>query len=226
LGLAVATALSVVSVRPAHALQGGEDPSELPVLIDKRFGADGRHQLGLQFSSAIATKFVEATGLYLTYDYNFIDILGIEVGAGYFFGSESKIMEQVRQNFPTTEPPLSDLYQLQWVGSLSAIFTPFYGKMSIAGILDPTWDLFIVVGGGAVGVQRQVGFKDQNLAKDSQVTGLFTAGAGLRLFFHKYAILRVEMRNFLFPEPAQGKDGFTSGLHIQAGLQFNFGGDS
>ena len=226
LAFAVVLGTSLGLERQAHALQGGEDPSKLPVLIDKRFGADGRHQLGLQFSTAIATKFVEATGFYLTYDYNFMDMLGLEVGGGYFFGKESKIMAQVRENFPNTEPPLSDLYQLQWMGTAALIFTPFYGKMSIAGIFDPSWDLFLVLGGGAVGIERQVGFAEQNLAGDSQVTGLFTAGAGMRLYFFDYLILRLEMRNFLFPEPAQGKDGLTSGLHVQAGLQFNFGGGS
>ena len=238
LAFAVVLGTSLGLERQAHALQGGEDPSKLPVLIDKRFGADGRHQLGLQFSTAIATKFVEATGFYLTYDYNFMDMLGLEVGGGYFFGKESKIMAQVRENFPNTEPPLSDLYQLQWMGTAALIFTPFYGKMSIAGIFDPSWDLFLVVGGGAVGTRRQLGKKDEvpepanvcpggeDFCFDSQVTGLFTAGAGMRLYFLDYLILRLEMRNYLFPEPAQGKGGATSGLHVQAGLQFNFGGGS
>src|SRR5688500_2091821 len=90
---ALLVTLAVSSVEgEAFALQGGEDPALLPVLLDKRFGLDGAHQLSIAFSTAIAAKFVEATGAFGSYTYNFSDLLGFELGGGFFFGRESSIM--------------------------------------------------------------------------------------------------------------------------------------
>ncbi len=76
-GLITAGVLAVLAgERTALALQGGEDPSTLPVLIDKRYGAGGRHQLALFFSTPLVSKFVESTGGYLSYTYNFTDLIG------------------------------------------------------------------------------------------------------------------------------------------------------
>src|SRR5262245_11716618 len=93
ISILVAAAISSAGVeKTAHALQGGEDPALLPILLDKRFGAGGRSQLALMFSTAMASKFVEATGAQLTYSYNFTDLFGVEIGAAGFLGSESSIM--------------------------------------------------------------------------------------------------------------------------------------
>src|SRR5690349_11384387 len=83
---------ATASERVAYALQGGEDPALLPVLVDKRFGENGRHQISAAFSTSMVSKFVEATGVYGTYAYGFSDLLALELGGGYFFGRESSIM--------------------------------------------------------------------------------------------------------------------------------------
>jgi hypothetical protein len=116
----------------AYALQGGEDPALLPVLIDKRYGEDGRHQLALSFSTSMVSKFVEATGVYASYTFGFSDLMGIEIGGGYFFGRESSIMREVREKFGAQEPPLSDLFQIQWMANADFVLVPVYGKMSFA----------------------------------------------------------------------------------------------
>lgn len=213
------------SATSAHALQGGEDPALLPVLVDKRYGQHGHHQVGVQFSTAIATKFIEGTGAYLTYGYNFSDLLGVEVGGAFVLGDESKIMTQVRANFPNQEPPLSDLYQMQWMGQANFMLVPFYGKMSFASWIDPAYDLFATVGAGAGGLRRQVGNDQIGVTYDSTVSLILNFGLGLRFYIKDFIALRLEMRNFFYPEPADGKGGFTHNLHFQGGVQFNFGGE-
>jgi outer membrane beta-barrel protein len=130
------------------------------------------------------------------------------------------IMEQVRLNFPGQEPPLSDLYQQQWMGLANFVVTPFYGKMSFASMLDPAYDLFVLVGAGAGGVRRK-----QDTGFDSKVSLMLDFGVGLRVYFTKLIALRLEFRNYLYPEPDATKSGFTSNLHFQGGVQFAFGGD-
>jgi outer membrane beta-barrel protein len=217
----------------AQALQGGEDPALLPVLLDKRFGPGGRHQLGLTFSTSMATKFIEGTGAHLTYVYNFTDMFGLEIGAGGFLGRESSIMEQVRLNFGSgsEEPPLSDLHQMVWVGTASFMFVPIYGKMSFASEFDPSFDLYFLAGVGAAGLRRQIGL--MNPEYDNKVGVAFNFGLGFRFYITKLVALRFEFRDYFYPDPGPPADiapvgaetgGMTFNLHLQAGLQFAFGG--
>jgi outer membrane beta-barrel protein len=210
----------------AFALQGGEDPALLPVLIDKRFGMEGRHQASLQFSTSMATKYVEALALYGAYQYNFTDVIGLEVGGGFFFGSEASIMKEVRAKSPGTEPDLSDLYQIQWMAQVDFVLTPVYGKMSFASEFDPAYDLFFVAGGGVAGLRRQVGAEEAGLPHLTSVAPAFNFGVGLHVYFTKLIGLRVEFRDYFYPDPIETADkgGLTFNLHFQVGLQFAFGG--
>ena len=217
----------------ALALQGGEDPSLLPVLVDKRFGMESAHQLSLQFTTSFATKLVESVGIYGTYGYSFNDLFGLELGGGYFFGSESSIMQTVRATLGSVEPPFSDLFQLQWMANIDAVLVPFYGRISFASELDPAWDFFALAGAGAFGIRKAVGADGGSF--ESKVTAGFNFGAGLRFYF-KLAdtrmALRLEFREYFFPDPAnnptndpmKNNDSITWNLHFQGGLQFAFGG--
>ncbi|MBI2375958.1 MAG: outer membrane beta-barrel domain-containing protein [Deltaproteobacteria bacterium] len=221
----------------AHALQGGEDPALLPVLVDKRFGKKSAHQLGLQFSTAMATKFVEDNGVVLTYGYNFSDLIGLELGGGFFFGQESNIMDEVRAQFAGVEPPLSDLHQIQWMAMADLMLVPLYGKMSFASELDPSYDLFILAGAGVGGLRKQSGYLDKVSGADSRTYAsatqpIFNFGLGLRFYFSRLVALRVEFRDYFYPDPLPNPnddpkketDPLTWGLHFQAGLQLSFGG--
>lgn len=229
--LTVALALAALA-EPALALQGGEDPSLLPVLVDKRFGAGGRHQLGLQFSTALASKFVEGTGGSLTYGYNFGNLIGLELNGAFFATDEASIMAQVRCPLNGNEPQLSDLHQFQWTAGGAITMVPVYGKMSFASEFDPAWDLLLLAGGGVAGVKRQTGLTNSQLNQcpglpsatyESKTVPLFNFGLALRFYITKLIGLRVELRDYFFPDP--GPDGGLSfNLHFQAGLQFTFGG--
>ena len=205
----------------AHALQGGEDPSLLPVLIDKRFGQDGRFMASAMFSTGLATKFVEHTGAMVMFGYNFTDMIGLEVGGVFFAGSESKIMEQVRMHFVSEEPALPDLYQMQWSAGANFMLIPLYGKISFASEVDPGYDLFLTAGGGAGGSRRLL--RDGSF--DQVVTPVFNFGLGLRFYLNRLIGIRLEMRDYFYPESDPGQSGLTFNLHFQAGVQFAFGGE-
>jgi outer membrane beta-barrel protein len=226
LGLTPLALLAMLTAEEtAFALQGGEDPALLPVLVDKRYGAGGRHQLSLVFSTPMVTKFVESTGAYLAYDLNFSDVIGVEIGGGFFKSGESSIMKEVRDNFPGQEPPLSDLYQMQWVAQVDFVLVPIYGKISFASEVDPSFDLFILAGGGVAGVRRL--FLDSSGAEnfDSKIAPAFNAGFGFRFYFNRLLALRLEIRDFVYPEQAPDNSGFTFNLQFHGGLQLAFGGE-
>jgi len=223
--LTVALIGSAFVPKYAHALQGGEDPALLPVLVDKRFGNEGRHQLSLLFSTSMADKFIESLGGGLSYGYNFSDMIGIELAGGFFNGQETNILTQIRglTSGGANGLQLSDLYQTTWFGTANLVLVPFYGKMSFAAELDPAYDLFILLGAGASGLRA---LQDQNVYTTS--TGaLFNFGIGFRFYLTRLIGLRLELRDYFFPEPGtcDSCTGFTNNLHFQGGLQFAFGGE-
>lgn len=229
-------AVTLVAETSALALQGGEDPALLPVLLDKRYGADGTHKLTLLSGSAVATKLVEDVPILVNYQYHFMDMLGVGLTAGYFIGSETSIGDAIRlKNVnPACDPdqvamcdPLSDLYQMQWLVSGDIVFTPLYGKISFASEWNPSFHLFIFKGFGAGGVRRRQADASSGqlvtTGHDSTVTFIGSFGVGLRLDILDWFGLRWEFRNFYYPEPANGVGGITMIPHVLGGLEFTLG---
>jgi outer membrane beta-barrel protein len=221
---------SAITPQLAHALQGGEDPALLPVLIDKRFSARNRHQGGLLFSTSMADKFIESIGGTLTYGFNFSDLIGLEIDGGFFNGKETNILTQIRAlTAGDGEVKLSDLYQTSWFGTANLMLVPFYGKMSFAAELDPSYDLFVVAGVGATGLRRL----QSDGAYDNSVGALFNFGIGFRFYITRLIGLRLELRDYFFPDAGTCNDsgmavpcsGMTNSLHFQGGVQFAFGGE-
>jgi outer membrane beta-barrel protein len=232
-GLAASLALTIAgTATEALALQGGEDPALLPTLLDKRFGMGGRHHLSLFFSTTIVTKYVEGTGAQLGYQFMFTDIFGLELSGSFFLSDETNIMKEVRINFPGQDhPPLSDLFQMQWNASLDLVIVPFYGKLSFASELDPSFDIYLLVGGGVVGTERTEGPPDAPTGSTGKITGQGNWGVGLRVFdvdpwmpillFVPYLIikpfdvlpdlgwnglgLRIEVRHYFYPDPGRAE---------------------
>jgi outer membrane beta-barrel protein len=215
----------------AHALQGGEDPALLPVLIDKRFGNRGLFQVSLQFSSTMATKYVQDTGGILGVAYNFTDVIGIELSGGYFASSETSIMDEIRQALPASEEPdLSGLYQLTWMANADLLLVPLYGKISFASEVDPAYDLFLLGGVGYSGLRRQVGAGDARTFVTT-TSPIFNFGLGLRFYLNRWLGLRLALRDYFYPQPHVGNPdpdasagGLTHSFNIEAGLQFGIGG--
>jgi outer membrane beta-barrel protein len=219
----------------AFALQGGEDPALLPVLLDKRYGADGRQKASLMLTTSVITKLVQDTGFVATYQYSFNDLIGVGLTAGYFFGSETSIGDAIRlETDPTCQDPaspsnceeLGDLFQMQWLASADVVFVPLYGKMSFASELNPSFELYLIGGAGAGGVRRKnTQFQSTaSIGHDSKVTVVANIGLGLRFHIVDWIGVRAEFRDYFFPEPASGVGGMTWVPHVQVGAEFTFGG--
>lgn len=227
--LAGATVLFVTfgGTREASALQGGEDPATLPVLLDKRFGQAGRHQASILFSTAMVTKLIEAVGAYATYQYSFTDWLGAGFSAGAFLGGETSITDAIRlvenPDNPGGEAPLGDLHQMFWMASIDVAVVPLYGKISFLSEFDPSFDVFVLAGLGAGQVRRdRAPAGGPVVTTDTAFTPIFSLGFGLRLYLTDLVGLRFEVRDFFYPEPEKGVGGLTFNLHFQGGVQLTF----
>lgn len=241
---AVALALSLAGLpRSALALQGGEDASTLPVLIDKKSGLAGKFQVSPMFSTTLASKFTDSTGVSLNLQYNFFDQFGIELAGAFYAASEAQILDQIRSEI-NRDPLLSDMHQMQWLAAGNLVWTPIYGKISFASEWNPSFDLYLLAGGGIVGTQRNVdaGGVDANgsrlLTAESDIAPHFNFGGGLRIFVMPWLAVRLDVRNYFYADPDSGEmsedmstenpdgliSGFTNALVGQVGVQFSFGG--
>lgn len=236
-GLAVAFAAGEPT---ALALQGGEDASTLPVIINKQSGLEGKFQVSLNFSTTLATKYTDSIGGTLNLQYNFNDWLGVEVLGGGFAVSEAQVLGSIRGSVTGFDPKLSDMGGMQWMAGANVVIIPIYGKISFASEWNPSFDLFLVGGGGVVGTARGEvnGAPAAGLAVEpdtfrSSVEPMFNFGGGLRFFITPEWAIRFDVRNYFFTDPDTGNEtvketeisGFTSALTGQAGIQWSFGGD-
>lgn len=221
-------ATTLAAERNARALQGGEDASTLPVLIDKKSGLAGKIQFSLLGATTLASKFTESTGGVLNVTYNFDDQFGLELTGGFFNASEVQLVEDIRAQATTPDLQFSDLHQLQWLAALDFVWVPIYGKISFASEWNPSFDLYILAGGNIVGTQRQAA----NGTETDTAFG-FNFGGGLRVFILPWFAIRLEVRDYFYADPDSGEtnvardeeiSGLTNVLLGQAGFQFSFGG--
>lgn len=223
--------LVVVMAAPsAHALQGGEDPTTLPVLIDKRYGNKGKLYGYALFSTPIVSKFTESRGFQGGIGYSLTDWLGVGVQGGFMLSGEQDVVDEVRRN---GRAPLSDLFAPTWMVGGELTWTPIYGRISFASEYNPAFDLYVVGGGGLVGVEREVGPVDQTTSV-SETTGYMNFGFGFRFHIVEMLAVRVEYRHNLIFEPAIPaneligfEEEFEAGLltdvpQLQLGVQVHF----
>jgi outer membrane beta-barrel protein len=238
LGLAVVltwAATSAVDASRAWALQGGEDPATLPVLIDKRYGLKNRLTAHVQFSTPITSKFVESTGVVGGVDYGLYDWLSVGLVGGFFGGGEADIVDQVRATLGTA--PLTDLDRMQWFGGVDVTFTPIYGRISFASEYNPAFDVLAFVGGGALGTERKLGNEVTGTTTETGVTAYGNFGFGFRFHVLDWLALRTEYRQLIHPEdeiplseqanstvddPSDRGGGLSTAQQFQIGLQFRF----
>lgn len=222
----VGVAFALVLPGVAQALQGGEDPSTLPVLMDKQHGLGGTHQLSLSFSGAILTDYTTGLGASLSYQYGLSDLFGLELSGAFYSVGETELMKNIRASFSrSAEPDLSDMYGIKYDALLNLVFVPVYGRLSFSSEFDPSFDIYVLAGGGLVGTERKYGADGSGTLSTTTVG--FDWGLGLRIYFSELLALRLEYRSVYFPEPANYEasvGGLTSVQYFQGGLQFTFGG--
>ncbi|MGF1510386.1 MAG: outer membrane beta-barrel domain-containing protein [Myxococcota bacterium] len=207
--------------------------------MDKRYGNRGRWQGYVLFSTPLVAKFTESTGAVGGASYSFFDWLGVGISGGIFGSSEVDVVEQVRLSRagePVDGAPLSDLFRLVWFAGGEVTFTPLYGRISFASEYSPAFDLFLVLGGGVAGTERDLGSPtaaNDELATVDEITGYFSFGVGLRFHVLSWLAARTEYRHLLLLEPeipaTEVEDPttdvagtLTNVQQFQVGLQFTY----
>ena len=179
-----------------------EEPGKLAAVQRRKFRMDHEIFAAAQFMPLDA--FYKGIGPVAGYTIHFTDVIAWEVvRGGYSFTLNTSLRDQLEKDFGVAPTKFTEM---QWMVSSAAMFTPFYGKLSLVNSAVTHAEIFAVVGA--------------TVAKfnDAYRPGP-QGGVGLRFFLSERVSIRFDVRyHYLFSSnPAQLVD-------LSLGLALNLGG--
>lgn len=163
-----------------------------------------------------------------TFGYHFLDWLALEAYGGYvFLHRESSVLTAIREdlstvaNTDTKRLVLPGIWQTQWSTGLSALWAPFYGKISFFSEWESKFQTYFILGAGADGVVQALGNQGEVI---NGIRFCLNGGLGLRLFLSEHAALRAEVKESVGFNPVlqNGNSDVSSTTWIQTGVSFLF----
>lgn len=184
-----------------------------PLIANKLYPLQGRLELSALFDYSFNDKYVQHLGGQAAVAYHLFDWLAFEGFGGYLVGDETTIAGNVRRAGSssklardacanaTCEPQLPDMWQTTWFAGADVQWAPIYGKISAVSEYDLNFNLYLLGGAGAEGIQRALNGDANNDGvaddySDSQVRVSANYGVGVRLMPWKFVALRAEVRNY------------------------------
>ena len=212
------------------------------IIENKRFPLDGKHEIMLQFPFQIGSNFTDSKLVGLQYMYHPWEYFAFGLDGAYaYIANESSTLRRIRQpenaDLPGAIPTLRnfpidlDRRVINYYGGLIAHWYPIYGRWSVAGSYDLSWDIFMQLGGYMMGYKTYAAFweTDENMKIDESGGGANNItsmkpegnfGIGFRFHFWDYIALRFEYKGYvLFDEGVQyivdQKEVYASGADWQ-----------
>jgi outer membrane beta-barrel protein len=197
---------------------------EKVVVRNRLYTPESSIEVGAQVGFSLIDRLVEHTNFQANAAYNFTNEWAAELFAGYAYSKHSSIADQVTSEVashniktnPTTDD-FSSLWEMKWNVAAGARWAPIYGKLSLSSELPIHFQAYIAAGAGVAGLSRTsvVYCLDQPTVdangnptcdtplQQSRVSPLIHFGGGLRFWIIKNAALRLEARDYTFPDQYQ-----------------------
>ena len=178
-----------------------EKKKQIKVVQKKDFTKDGRFELGIDIGFACGDwEDLLAVGIRAAYHFNEY----IALQARFLYGAvswENETLKQAKE---------ADAYvaksNLMLMGGASAVFTPFYGKLSVFGDIIPKYDLNASVG---VYYYRTVA-EGEGVKKMNNNNVAFQVGFAPRIFLGKNASLSLNFDWFIMKDKRPKQEGGSS----------------
>lgn len=192
---------------------------ERVVVRNRLYTPSGKIELSPTVGLTLVNRLTDHYNFNLGVAYNLSDTLGFEVRGGYALSRHTGLARQVSEHLlmrdPTREVRVTDdltgLWEMKGNGVLGVRWAPLYGKISLLAELPVHFQAYLWAGAGAGmfdrqsivycagGVNRSEG-TCENWLRDSKVTWLGSAAFGMRFFTHQGGAIKVEVRDYLFPD--------------------------
>ena len=155
--------------------------------------------------------FTKGLYAYAAYGFHFTDWFGWQVRGGYVYSARTDLRMQLERDFG--QPPTA-FEQIQFFAGSDAVWTPFYGKVSVVNRFVIHGEFFLLAGGTVFRFSHDAGL------------GLRPAvnlGGGLRIFLSRYFSVRFDVGdNIVIPLGNKAK-GLGNVLSVTLSLGINLG---
>lgn len=197
---------------------------ERVVVRNRLYNPQGQMELGVEVGTSLINRLVSHNNLQATGAYNFTNEWAVEVFGGYALSSHTDIADQVNSEVaskPTntfqTVDDFAGLWQMQWNVAGGVRWAPIYGKLNLFADLPVHFQAYLGAGAGVAGMERKsVTYCLSPSTKDAdgnalcddpldekRTSPLAQFGGGLRFFLGQHAALRLEARDYTFPDKFQ-----------------------
>jgi outer membrane beta-barrel protein len=220
---AVLAAAVALAGAPAFAQEqksnDGQDLIERVVVRNRLYNMGGKLEVSPSVGLTLVTRLTDHTNFNVGVAYNLSDTLALELRGGYAYSRQTGLARQIGEHLiqrATTEiaqtDDLSGLWQMQANGALGARWAPIYGKISLMAELPVHFQFYLWGGAGAGTFTRQSlvfckgveGARTNGVCadwqKDDKASWLGQAAVGFRFFTHQGGGLRLEVRDYVFPD--------------------------
>jgi outer membrane beta-barrel protein len=208
----VPAVLSLLALLATPASASADELIEKVVVRNRLYSMDNKVELGLGVGLTLLGRLTDHINLTGIVGYNFGDSFGLELRGGYAFSRHTGLANQVAQkvfdNKTTITEDLSNLWEMKLNGALGMRWAPIYGKISLLAEVPLHFQLYLWLGGGAGTFERESvvicqssgGAQCNNFLVESKVTGFGSAAVGLRFFTHQGGSLKLELRDYTYPD--------------------------
>ncbi len=218
----------------ARASEADAFEGRVPPVAGQLYQKAGRFEISpiaqLSLNDAFFSKYLFGARL----GYHFSELLGV---SGSFAGGPSVATGSTTvcpSNAGCRSATSAELYQvpghLNWIAGVEVAVSPVYGKLNLFAEQVVHFDLSVLAGADWIAYRRVL---DATTASSTAAAGGSPPtdttpgghlGLGARFFLSRALALRLEIKDYLYRMPVQGRTETESQLLSEIGLSFFFGG--
>jgi outer membrane beta-barrel protein len=244
---AAALALSAPALAesdPARIEAPAEDVVEKVAVRNRLYSVEGKWELSPFVGLMVQTNLTDHYNFGVAGAYNVSDTLAFEARLGYALSRHTGLANQVASQLLTRNPgselrevdDFANLWEMNANALAGVRWQPIYGKISLMAELPVHFQGYLWLGGGAGMFHRESIVYCQKLAsraegtcsnwlEEDKISWLGSAALGMRFFTHQQGALKLELRNYLFPDSyrvkidrTQAEQGKTTGTLTSVGV--------
>lgn len=224
LTFAVVTLWGPAALAQAAQTDANQQLIEQTVVKNRLYTMKGRFEGTVTVGFTLINRLTEHYNFNGALGYNVSDTIAFELRGGYALSNQTGLARQVGSHLlgrdPTKEvkitSDLSGLWEMEANGVLGIRWAPLYGKISLMAELPVHFQAYLWGGGGGGTFHRQSlvycqgGVSSPRSSDDVQcgngyltddkATWLASAAFGMRFFTHQGGALKVEVRDYIFPD--------------------------
>ncbi|MCI0574355.1 MAG: outer membrane beta-barrel domain-containing protein [Myxococcaceae bacterium] len=208
---------------PAALAQEGEELVEKVVVRNRLYTMAGKLEVSPVLGLTILTRLTNHYNLNLGVALNFTETLAVEARGGWALsgltGLARDLQDEMVRNDPGGDRPkfvvvddLKDLWQLNGNLAVGVRWMPLYGKVNVLGDVPVHFQAYLWAGPGVGTFTREsIVFCHQvdtssgarkciDFRTDRRTGPLGSGAVGFRFFTHRGGALRVEVRDWVFPD--------------------------